>query len=209
MELSLFINSLMESGVVGITPEFQPVSVEDSATTLDLLKVFHEQDSLEMPGKAPAFDPQAAAWAALYFYQAVKLTVNRQAGEERISEYLLSFPGEINPSSIYSADLILRHLHSLLNLAKGLAPADPLVNELKKTAANWPFSSAGIELDEVKNEDKILSDASLRREYIDRIILKRDKKRAATKLIQPYIFETIGEYAEDLWPEFKTLTSEP
>ena len=209
MELSLFISSLMERGVVEITPELQPVSPEDIASALELLKTFHGQDSREMPGKAPAFDPRAAEWATIYFYQAVKLTVNREASEEKISEYLLPFPGVINPSSIYTADLILRHLGSLLSLAKGLAPADPLVNELKRTAANWPFSSAGMELDEVKNEDPVFSDASLRQEYIDRIILKKDKKRATKKIIQAYIHETTGEYTNDLWQEFKNLTSEP
>lgn len=209
MELSLFITSLTEKGVVEVNVEFQPVSPEDISATLDLLKVFHGQDAMEMPGQAPAFDPRAAEWASVYFYHAVKLMVNREAGEEKITEYLLPFPGETDPASIYSADLILRHLSSLLDLARGLAPADPLVNEIKKTAAAWPFSSPGMELDEVRNEAMIFADASLQQEYIDRIIQTKDKKRAAKKHIHPYIVEVTGDYADDLWPEFKNLTSEP
>lgn len=209
MELSLFINSLLASGTVHIMPEFHPPPPEDLSTAVELLRIFHEQDSAEMPANAPAFDKEAAIWAASYFYQAVQLTVNRQVTAEEIGTYLKPFPGVINIAAVYSADIVLRNLPMLMELAKGLAPGDPLLEHFKRTAITWPFSSVGIDLNERKNEELILSHPSLRQEYIDRIISKKDKIRATDKMIRPLIMQTTGEYTPLFWPEFEKLTSEP
>ena len=53
----------------------------------------------------------------------------RDAGEELILESLLPFDGDSDPSVIYSADLMLRYMPSLFELAKGPAPADVLVRD--------------------------------------------------------------------------------
>lgn len=209
MELSLFINSLLADGTVCLEPGFRPPSPEDITTAEELLHIFYEQDTKEMPGQAPAFDKAAALWAASYFYQAVQLTIDREITAEEINQYLKSFPGTITAEAIYSADIVLRNLTSLIELAKGLSPGDPLLGHLKNTAADWPFSSVGIEVKERKNEALIIAHSSLRQEYTDRIIFKKDKIRASDQRIHSLVIETAGEYAPVFWPGFETLTSEP
>ena len=44
---------------------------------------------------------------------------------------------------MYFVDLTFRYLPDLLQLAKGLAPGDALVAQLKATARQWPLSLVG------------------------------------------------------------------
>ena len=205
MGLSFFIQNLVESGAVSINVAFDSFTNDDLYETQKILEQVYQEDIIEMPGAAPAFSAESALWASIYFYRAVQLTVMRDANEEIMKEQLHSFTGESNPESIYSADLVLRYLSSLFDLAKGLAPADILVQELKRVAVQWPFSSVGIELDEPVNNDIILSHPSLRQAYIDRIIALKDKKRITDPTIVTYIKESTGQYIRTIWPEIETV----
>jgi len=205
MGLSIFIQNLVESGAVSVNDAFDSISTDDLNETQKILEQYYREDIIEMPGTAPAFAAEPALWASNYFYRAVQLTVMRDANEETIKEQLNSFTGELNPESIYSADLVLRYLPALFELAKGLAPADILVQELKRAATQWPFSSVGIELNEPVNSDIILSHPSLRQAYIDRIIERKDKKRITDQIIVTYIKESTGKYIRTIWPEIETV----
>lgn len=174
-------------------------------TAISLLQQFYQQDRLEMPAAAPEFDWEAAYWAAGYLYQAIILTVNRDADPDTIKEQLKPYPGTMHAGAIYSADLILRHLTRLLHLVKGLAPADILVQELNATAAIWPFSSVGIELNNVTNEELIFLHPSLRTAYVDRIIAAKDRKRADSPMVMEQIKATAGEYMNRIWPEAELI----
>lgn len=204
MSLLSFIQDLLTTGIVTVHLENVSPPAEDIAKSVELIHQYYKQDILEVPGEAPAFSSNAAAWAAKYFYAAVWLTINRDAGEEIISKELMPFEHEISPPEIYSADLILRHLPALFELAKGLAPADILVQKLKETAACWPFSSVGIALDEIKNEEIILQHQGLACMYADRIIQQKDKTR-----INPFttalIYEATGEHLDIFWPGFEPV----
>jgi hypothetical protein len=200
MELTPFISSLLTTGHTVIKGTLTLFTNDDIEQTKELLLKYHSDDSQEMPFQPPAFSADAATWAAQYFYQSIQLTVLRDAGEEIIQQHLQPYTGQITPEAIYSADLVLRHLPSLLQLAKGLAPADPLVKELKKTAVQWPFSSVGIELDETTDDSIILQHPSLRQEYIDRIIEQKDSKRINNPNIKQYLLETTGDYLSHFWP---------
>ena len=205
MGLSFFIQNLVDSGAVSVNDAFDSFANDDLHETQKILEQVYQEDIIELPGAAPAFFAESALWASNYFYRAVQLAVMRDANEETMKEQLNSFTGEMNPESIYSADLALRYLSSLLDLAKGLAPADILVQDLKRVAVQWPFSSVGIELDEPVNNDIILSHPSLRQAYIDRIIERKDKKRITDPSIVTYIKESTGQYIRTIWPEIETV----
>ncbi len=202
MKLAAFIESLLKEGKVTIEGQLTPFVKDDLKAAGEILQKYYQEDILEMQGTAPAFSEQAAIWAAQYFYQAVQLTILRDADEGTIKETLNSFEGDINPAEIYSVDLTFRYLPALLDLTKGLSPADILVTTLERTAADWPFSSVGIEITNFSNNKKIFSNPSLAYTYADRIIKHKDLKRTADPIVAEYIREALGAHTS-LWPEFK------
>lgn len=205
MELSNFIESLVNEGTVTVKGTLISFTEKDIQQTAITLQHYYLEDSLEMPYSAPAFSKDAALWAAEYFYKAVQLVVLRDEKEETVKQVLVPYHNQINPESIYSADLVLRYLPALFDLAKGLAPADLLVKELRTIAIQWPFSSVGIAMDEPVNNDIIFSSASLKQAYIDRIIQKQDKKRISGEAIKTLLYETTGKYAISIWPYLETV----
>ncbi len=205
MELATFIQGLLTEGKLTVRGVLISFEQADLGETQKLLEEYYREDALEMSYTAPAFAAAAALWAAGFFYTAVQLTVIREAGEAEIKQQLMSFQGSYTPETIYSADLVLRHLPALCGLAKGLAPADILVQELYHTGRQWPFSSVGMELGEVIGEEIIFSHPSLRQAYIDRIIANKDKQRAAGARAQTILQETTGSHTAGLWPGFEPL----
>lgn len=205
MELSNFIVNLLREGKVSVKGPLISFSEEDISEAKKILYEYYKEDIIEMPYTPPAFSENAALWAAAYLFKAIQLTVLRDAGEEMINENLKPFDDEPDASAIYSADLVLRYLPQLFELAKGLAPADKLVQALKKTAGQWPYSSVGIELNEVVEDKLIFEHPSLKYTYIDRIIQMKDKQRSKNETVTKYIHEVAGEHIALLWPRFETL----
>jgi hypothetical protein len=205
MNLTLFLENLLTTGIVEISNELQLPAEADLHASHELLFRFYQEEKMEAAGTAPEYDREAAIWAARYLYTVTQLIVDRNADASVISRVLYPFPGKINAAAMYSADLLLRNLPSLLGLARGLAPADPLVKEMHNAACNWPLSSVGIEVEQVINEEIILENASLKQLYTDRIILAKDKKRALRPSVQQAVFETTGAYTKEIWPDIEIL----
>lgn len=203
MELTAFIQDLVARGRVSVYGALAHCEAGDVQAATTVLRQFYEEDVLDMPAGAPAFADAAASWAAQYFYVAVRLTVVRDAGEEVIRSSLPVFNGDQSPENIYSADLVLRHLPALLELAKGLAPADLLVQELLKTAAQWPFSSVGASLAEPVQDDFIFLHPWLRQVYMDRVMTQQDKKRLHHPGAGACLREIAGDYLPLLWPQLE------
>jgi len=203
MELSEFILSLKEEGRVAIKGKLHPFDAQDFEESKQLLRKYYDEDRIEMPFDPPVYSEKAALWASEYLYTAIQLTVLRDAGEEMIFEHLKPFDGDNDPSEIYSADLMLRYMPELFELAKGLAPADVLVQELRRTALSWPFSSVGIELEQAVNDDNIFDHPSLKYVYVDRIIKEKDKTRLKNARVVDCIHEIAGEHLQIFWPEFE------
>lgn len=208
LKLALFISDLFDNGKITIEGDFAPIDDIDREMTNELLQQFYRQDILDMPFTAPAFDSEAAVWAAAYLYTSIELTVNREADEKMIKEKLKAYTGAISPEAIYSADLVLRQLPPLLHLVKGLAPGDILLQEMVKTAANWPFSFVGYELDTVTNEEIIFTHPSLKAAYTDRIIAAKDKRRARSTIIKENVLAIAGEHLEKIWPGMELTNNE-
>ena len=203
MYLSDFISNLLATGKVYVQTQLIIPTEDDRAQTALLLKNWYEQDRLEMPGDAPAFSGVSALWAAEYFFLAVQLTVIRDIAEEELPRLIVPYAAAQTPEAIYSADLILRCLPALFDLAKGLAPGDKLVSELENLATAWPFSSIGIPIKKEVDIDVIFSNPSLKQEYIDRIIQQKNAARITDQTIEDAVRETIGEQSLLVWPELE------
>ena len=199
-QLTNFVIGLFKEGEVVVSPIMVPIEEEDYFDTLYQVKQFYDQDKLRMPLGIPDFSRAAAMWAVVYFYRATQLVLLRNLGEEAIEEHLTDFSEQITAENIYSIDLVFRYLPDLFQLAKSLAPADLLVKKLIATATKYPFSSVTIDLSTAANHELILDNPTLRRIYIDRIILAKDKKRVEDNELQEWVREAIGEHQKTIWP---------
>jgi hypothetical protein len=203
MQLSNFIEELIQKGIVTVAAEVIPFEPQDVRNTETALLQYHANDSLNMPGTAPAFDAAAALWAANYLYRAIQLTMLRNLDEDAVRGLLTPFQGQVTSEAVYSADLSLRYLPALLDLAKGLSPNDVLVVLLKQTAKDWPYSSVGMELADDIDINAIMNDSSLKYSYIDRIIEARDNNRCKGSQVNELVAEALGHHAGALWPQHK------
>lgn len=203
MQLSNFIEDLITKGIVTVSPDVSPFDPQDLQHAETTLLQYHANDSLHMPGTAPAFHAPAATWAAIYLYRAVQLTLLRNFGEDIVRGLLTPFDGEANAAAAYSADLCLRYVPTILELAKGLSPNDVLVVLLKQTAKDWPYSSVGMELAGDIDINAIMNDSSLKYSYIDRIIEARDNNRCNNTQVKELVAEALGNHAGTLWPQHK------
>lgn len=202
MTLTAFISSLINEGTVTVAPDIASFTPDDLRLAAVHLKQHYDDDSTEMPGQAPPYDPEAALWAACYLYRAVQFIQIRHLGEEDISAQLLPFTGVRSPAAVYAADLTLRYMPGLFDLAKGLAPGDPLVKALESMAAEWPFSMAAIAAIVPEDLSLIMQHPSLKTAYIDRIVQARDLRKCRHPECLPLVQEALGSYAAILWPEF-------
>ena len=205
MNLAAFINHLVREGQVTVVDQLIPFTPQELLETQTILENYYHSDVLEMPGTAPAFDATAASWAAQYIYRIVQLAMLRDAGAAALTRWLTPYASASTAAQIYSADLCLRYLPDLLSLSKGLAPDDPLVQQIRETAMQWPFSSTGMNLPAQGDITAIVASPSLLQAYADRIIATRDINRCNTTAIRNTVTASLGDYACVLWPDYKNI----
>jgi hypothetical protein len=203
MELTNFIAGLINEGKVKVVPQMVTFTAEDLHLANVHLRQYYEDDAQEMPATVPDFDLPAACWAAAYLYRAVQFILLRELDETVMQEHLRSFEAIHTPAAIYSADLTLRYLPDLFDLAKGLSPHDPLVKQMQETAEAWPFSAAAIPLETSPDISIVMSHPSLKQAYIDRIIYAKDLRKCRHPECYPLVQEALGSYSEVFWPQFE------
>jgi hypothetical protein len=206
MLLTSFLQDLLTTGSITLSSQSAPFEAADLAAAEQLLQTYYTEDCLDLSHTAPVFDASAALWAAHYLYYTALLAVVRELDEVAIATHLPDFEGEMTPAASYSADLTLRYLPDLLQLAKGLAPGDALVARLRHTAQQWPLSFVGQEPADAAAEVILLTHPALRVAYIDRIIRAQDRARAGQPHLMPLVQAALGAYSAQLWPDFHTFT---
>jgi hypothetical protein len=205
VKLNEYLSRLLSDGMVEVPRQILDFDADDQQASIAVLKQLYNTDSLEMPFRAPAFEPAAALWAAQFLYHAAQLVLLRDLDESVIDQYLQPYPGEVSAAAIYSVDLIFRHIGGLLKLSSGLAPDDPLVKRLKETMAAWPFSSTGLNIEPTATTEVIFADASLKYTYLDRIIQHKDHNRLKGQAEKNTFNEIMGMHQALLWPGFDLL----
>ena len=201
-----FANDLFFSGIIALPQKIQVPVEHEKTTVAEFLKDLHRQDAENVPATAPSFCAEAAVWGLSWLYSAIQLTVIRHLPEEGISEYLVPYTGAMEPSAIYSADISLRYLPQVSALIKKLAPNDKLLDFTDSVAAQWPFSSVGMELKTQPDLSAIIKHAALRQAYVDRIIAEKDLARVVDADINLLVSESLGMHQNLLWPEFKQIS---
>jgi hypothetical protein len=192
--LACFLKWLAEEGRAVVTSE--PLSA-NSGDALFVLRQLEELARDEIALESSAFSAEAALWAARLTYQLCQFTVYRDIGKEQI-EAACSVPcPEIRcPETDWSADLTLRHLPKIFQLACHLSQADPLVHNIKKIAAAWPLSSVGIPGLVIPQIESFIEHPTLRRLYADRIVASEDASRLGDPRVESMLRADFGIHQE-------------
>ena len=189
-DLALFLKSLAEEGRAVVSPKLLNDDGDEATSVLEQLDT-HARNELAL--NPPAFSRATALWAARLMYHLSQFTVCRDIGEERILSVCgLACPEPHGPETDWSADLTLRHLPKLFQLARHLSNADPLVHQIKQIAADWPLSSVGIVGLENLQIDPFIGHPALRRLYADRIISKEDDSRLGDPRVDDVLRGDLG-----------------
>lgn len=199
-ELASFLHRLSEDGRAVVSTLPSP-SAPDAG---DAVAVLEQTDRIardELTFELPAFQPEPALWAARLFRDLCRLTACRDLGEDEIQRACASAcPDAEGPGAAWSVDLTLRHLPKLFELARHLSNADPLIDQLKRLAREWPLSSVGLPGLEGIDPGTIAGHAGLRRLYADRILAARDRSRLGHPVIDEMLRADLGAHSQ-LAPE--------
>src|SRR5262249_16793898 len=99
-------------------------------------------------GPPVAFDEGVACQAAELVRQASWGLVNREERVGDLKRRLRMSTAPRTPGQHLSADLLLRYLPQILRRARGLDPADPLIEILGDLLRRWPLSGALSDIEE-------------------------------------------------------------
>jgi len=178
------------------------INSEDERLVKDFLLVEYESENINYPFESPEFNPDAALWAAKIVYISCQIIFYREHSESDLSSILPAYVAEITPGAILSADLCLRFLPQILNEAKQIDPDDLLCDLLHEILKKWHYSAIGTEIDDVVFDfSPIFSNLCLEQMYLNRVIEKKDIKRAELDSINRRIKSVLGNHATFFWPE--------
>jgi MoxR-vWA-beta-propeller ternary system domain bpX4 len=181
-------------------------SIQISEQELELAAAFleteYDNECLGYPGQAPAFDAAAAVWAAQTVYIAAQLLLYRKDKEADIPAMLPAYEGVLTPGSILSADICLRFLPEIQQMAKNIDADDVLITLLATHMQQWHYSAIGhLQETEGLNFAFIDTDICLQQLYTDRVIARKDKKMANTAEIAPLVKAALGNHQTYFWNE--------
>ncbi len=174
----------------------QPASHQALAECGPLVEAFHKHAAREAPGVAPPLNLDAALWAAEAFAWGCGMLVDRGQTETGLPGWLIERqPAGINAGEHWSVDLVFRFLADLIKRSAHIAKQDPFHRELSKLAERWPLSAVGTEVEnEPSAVEHILGDACLTQMYLDRIITRKDRRRAADPRVTTRLACIMGAY---------------
>jgi hypothetical protein len=191
-----FLQSLMAGGVACVLAPGEP---PDDLEWDVALEVVEASWRLHVPAPVPPFDPATGRWAARLLYRACQFLLWRDAGAEMVKKALSLSPPACpdEASRLYSADLCLRYLTSLLKHAERLSPDDVLVHELRRLAREWPLSSAGIPgLEPAPDLSVLMRHSGLRCLYTERLIAAGNPQLSADPAAANAVREALGAHPE-------------
>lgn len=189
-----FLRALRESGDVVVSAE--PLPELDDGVEVAL----REHDALyrnELVPGAPHLIIETAHWAARKLYHACQLLTMRDAPPKVASETLLdAYDGPLGPAADYSVDLTFAYLPSLYQLAERVAPNDPVLDVVRRLAADWPLASVGIPGVGCPSSLPFWENRCLRSLYVDRVIEFRDVARLEDPRVADRVRGALGAHAE-------------
>lgn len=182
-------------------PDISSAEITEASSYLDKE---YQAESLNFPFKPPAFEKEAAIWAAKTVYLTAQLIVYRKQSEQELFRTLPAFDKEITAGGILSADLYLRFLPQLKIFLHKLDPEDSIIPILDKILHRFPYAAVGTSI-VARDQDlqPIVHNPCMLQLYTDRVIARADLKKALHPLIKPSVEAALGNHAAYFWNTFK------
>lgn len=186
-----------------IETEFS-AEIQDRDSALRELEILYRDDILRLPGPAPAFDADAALWAAATTAFALQFAVVRDIDARQVERsFSRPEPGADSAATVYSVDLTMRLLPGICGYAKSISRDDPLNVQLTRLCSVWPLSSVGAGEIPTSDITVLLNNETLMRLYVDRVIDSKDYNRMDHPQVAMHVREALGLYPE-LAPAMQT-----
>jgi hypothetical protein len=182
------------------------VNPAEARMVIDFLENEYCRECLGYPFKPPSFEPAAALWAAKTTYIFSQLIINRDHQEADLQKLLPLYDGMVNAGAILSADLCLRFLIELVPTFSNIDADDPILQLFTTHLHQWHYSGIGYDLNIDKlNMEMVTGDNCLMQLYANRVVEKRDSKRAMIPGLYQWLKAGMGIYAPLFWKELKTV----
>lgn len=203
MILAHFIEQLSDTG----HPRFESSDPPDdllecSEQTETVLRELHRIEQLAVPHRAPSFSLRQAHQGAGILCRLCQFLVFREIPAETLTDEMKRLssviPADESDSSIWSFDLVLRHLPSLYRFATNASTDDPLVDGILEIACRLPLSSVGIPLKTQASPNSISlihQNPALSAVYADRIIDTISVDRLSDPVTCRKVSDAIGHFS--------------
>lgn len=203
--LARFVDQLWQTGVANV-PAMEAVAdtranpaAADRNEAFLKLAMFASDERDALAGAPPPLSQPAAEWAAVQFYRACSLLIHRETSVETMQALLREpCPEPASPSTVYSVDLMFRHLPELARLTP---LNDPFAEELLRWGCDWPLSSVGMAFPsagsaarEFASIDVWSEDCALRSLYVDRLLAANDVSRLGDARIERAVRAALGDH---------------
>ncbi len=199
---------LRKAGNLTIFSKLKVVSATDTGEVLDLLRSEFELESMEFPA-APDFDAASALWAAKTIFYSGQLLLVRENTKKDLVALFPEINGEITLAAKLSADISLRFLPEIYMQLNVADSKDPLLPLLERYLKQFHYSSIGSDIEpDVADWQSELADPVFRKLYLDRIVAKKDHKRAEIPYINQLLHAAFGLYKDRFWQSLKTINQE-
>jgi MoxR-vWA-beta-propeller ternary system domain bpX4 len=182
-----------------------------------LLREWHSEALLDLPGAALDFDSGAARWGAKILFRAAWFYMDRESDPSLVASLLAEpLPMHPTPPVLFSLDLALQSLPEIYRLAQTLAPGDPLLVALRSLALRLPFSGVGIEqaengapLADPAAWSALISHSGLWQIFIDRVIRAKAHAWLGHESVRDAVVRVGGAFPQDLLPALDLSQSPP
>ena len=200
---------LRKEECITLFSSLQKISPQEEADAGDYFETEFEKERLEFLSDQLTYTKEAAVWAAKVLYHSAQLYLIRENTEKNIENFIPGFKGTRDISSILSADLSLRFLPPVIVALNSVDPEDPLIVILEDILTQFHYSGIGYDLN-LKNVNwkEELKDNTYRKLYLERIVEKKDYKRAENPFINKLLIAEFGMHKDAFWRELKTITED-
>jgi MoxR-vWA-beta-propeller ternary system domain bpX4 len=176
------------------------ITEREELVVVDFLEEEYAKESTGYPFTAPAFQPDAALWAAKIFYFAAQFFLNRKDSDKQMAKYFPAYSGTITVAEMLSADLVLRFLPALYTELKRIDFEDSILVVLVKHLNQFPYSAINMDAAiEVSNIENLFANPCFRQLYLNRITERKALQWTETPLVQEGLKENFGAYKNIFW----------
>lgn len=200
---------LRKNEYITLFSNIQTISQKEEEDAEVYFEAEFEKERLEFLSDQLYCDKKTAVWAAKVLYHSAQLYLIRENTVSNLENLVPKFKGIRDISAVLSADLTLRFLPDVMLALNSADPEDPLIKMLEDILGDFHYSAIGYDLDpKVQSWEEELKDKTYRKLYLERIVEKKDYKRAEIPFINKLLIAEFGMHKDAFWRELKIITEE-